>query len=131
LLFFHGMRMLTQRVIPKEFASFMLLTTGKKYDRQVLPMQGQENTMKEVHSTVTTKGQVTIPIEIRRLLQVQPHDRIAFVVEDEQVRLVRSQSVVARTAGALKLNKPPLSAEELREVAEEAMAKEATLRMGT
>jgi antitoxin PrlF len=94
-------------------------------------MQGQENTMKEVHSTVTTKGQVTIPIEIRRLLQVQPHDRIAFVVEDEQVRLVRSQSVVARTAGALKLNKPPLSAEELREVAEEAMAKEATLRMGT
>jgi hypothetical protein len=33
LLFFHGMRMLTQRVIPKEFASFMLLTTGKKYDR--------------------------------------------------------------------------------------------------
>ena len=87
--------------------------------------------MKEVHSTVTTKGQVTIPVEIRRLLQVQPRDRIAFVVEDDKVRLVRSQSVVARTAGALKSAKPPLTAEELREVAEKAIAQEATSRMET
>ena len=87
--------------------------------------------MKEVHSTVTTKGQVTIPVEIRRLLQVQPRDRIAFVVEDDTVRLVRSQSVVARTAGALKSAKPPLTAEELREVAETAIAQEATSRMET
>ena len=87
--------------------------------------------MKEVHSTVTTKGQVTIPVEIRRLLQVQPRDRIAFVVEDEKVRLVRSQSVVARTAGALKSAKPPLTTEELREVAEKAIAQEATSRMET
>ena len=87
--------------------------------------------MKEVHSTVTTKGQVTIPVEIRRLLQVQPRDRIAFVVEDDTVRLVRSQSVVARTAGALKSAKPPLTAEELREVAEKAIAQEATSRMET
>ena len=87
--------------------------------------------MKEVHSTVTTKGQVTIPVEIRRLLQVQPRDRIAFVVEDDKVRLVRSQSVVARTAGALKSEKPPLTAEELREVAETAIAQEATSRMET
>jgi AbrB family looped-hinge helix DNA binding protein len=94
-------------------------------------MQVEGNTMKEVHSTVTTKGQVTIPVEIRRLLQVQPRDRIAFVVEDDKVRLVRSQSVVARTAGALKSAKPPLTAEELREVAEKAIAQEATSRMET
>jgi antitoxin PrlF len=94
-------------------------------------MQGQENTMKEVHSTVTTKGQVTIPVEIRRLLQVQPHDRVSFVVEDDNVRLVRSQSVVARTAGALKQDKPPLTAKELREAAEKAIAKEAASRLKT
>ena len=107
----------------------MALTRGKEYDREVLPMQVQETTMKEVHSTVTTKGQVTIPVEIRRLLQVKPHDRIAFVVEDENVRVVKGESVVARTAGALKQDTPPLSAEELREVAEEAIAKEAASRM--
>ena len=93
-------------------------------------MQGQGSTMKEVHSTVTTKGQVTIPVEIRRMLQVKPHDHVAFVVEDEKVRLVKGESVVARTAGALKQDTPPLSAKELREVAEEAIAKEAASRMG-
>ena len=87
--------------------------------------------MKEVHSTVTTKGQVTIPVAIRRLLQVQPHDRVSFVVEDDNVRIVRSQSVVARTAGALKPDKPALTAEELREAAEEAIAQEAVSRLGT
>ena len=86
--------------------------------------------MKEVHSRVTTKGQVTIPVEIRRLLQVKPHDRVAFVVEDEKVLLVRGESVVARTAGALKQEKPPLTAEELREVAEDAIAQETISRMG-
>ena len=94
-------------------------------------MQVQGTTMKEVHSTVTTKGQVTIPVAIRRLLQVQPHDRVSFVVEDDKVQVIRSQSVVARTAGVLKQEKPPLTAKELREVAEEAIAQEASSRMGT
>jgi antitoxin PrlF len=93
-------------------------------------MQEQGRTMKEVHSTVTTKGQVTIPVEIRRLLQVKPHDRVAFVVEDEKVLLVRGESVVERTAGALKQDTPALTAEKLREVAEEAIAQETLSRMG-
>ena len=86
--------------------------------------------MKEMHSTVTTKGQVTIPVEIRRLLQVKPYDRVAFVVKDEKVSIVRGESVVARTASALKQEKPALTAEELREVAEETIAKETVSRMG-
>ena len=93
-------------------------------------MQEQGKTMNEMHSTVTTKGQITIPVEIRRLLQVKPHDRVAFVVEDETVRLVRGESVVARTAGALKQDTPPLSAEDLRDVAEETIAQDAVSRMG-
>ena len=32
-------------------------------------------------SVVTTKGRVTIPREIRRLLRLKPGDRIEFVVE--------------------------------------------------
>jgi antitoxin PrlF len=106
------------------------LTIGKEYDKQVLPMQLQGHAMKEVYSTVTRKGQVTIPVEIRRLLQVNPHDQVAFVVEDNKVRLERSGSVVGRTAGALKTTKPALSAEELRDAAEEAIAEEVTQRMG-
>ena len=87
--------------------------------------------MREVLSTITTKGQVTIPAEIRRLLGVGPHDKVAFVVDDrETVRIRRTGSVVERTAGALRSHRPPLSARQLRRAAEEAIAEEAAERMG-
>ena len=58
-----------------------------------------------------------------------PHrDRVAFVMDDGVVRLIRTTSVVQRTAGALKSHKPPLTAEELREAAERAIAQEAVER---
>ena len=87
--------------------------------------------MKELLSTVTTKGQVTIPVEIRRRLGVAAHDKVAFVLYDDQVRLVRKGSVVARTAGIFKTSAPPLTAEELREAAERAIAEDAMERMGS
>lgn len=37
--------------------------------------------MTEATSTVTSKGQVTIPAEIRRHLGIGPADRVAFVVD--------------------------------------------------
>jgi AbrB family looped-hinge helix DNA binding protein len=85
---------------------------------------------RELVSRVTRKGQVTIPVEIRRLLGVEPRDKVAFVVEDNQVRIARSGSVVARTAGALKGDRPAPSAEELREAAERAIAADVVERMG-
>jgi len=86
--------------------------------------------VKELLSTITTKGQVTIPVEIRRLLGISPHEKVAFVVEGDQVRVVRGGSVVERTAGALKSLKPAQSAEELRETAEWSIAEETVERMG-
>lgn len=85
--------------------------------------------MKELLSTVTTKGQVTIPVEIRRRLGVAAHDKVAFVLDDNQVRLVRRGSVVAQTAGIFKTSQPPLTAEELREAAERAIAEDVIERM--
>ena len=86
--------------------------------------------MKEILSTITTKGQVTIPIEIRKRLKVEPHDKIAFILDGDQVRVARKGSVVERTAGAIKTNQPPLSAEELREAAEQAIVTDVMERMG-
>jgi len=100
------------------------------YDQLVLPLQTLEGQMRELVSTITTKGQVTIPVEIRRLLGVAPHDKIAFLVEQDQVRLAARRSVVERTAGALKSRKPPLAAEKLRMAAERAIAEEAVERTG-
>ena len=92
-------------------------------------MQTTEGSMKELRSKISTKGQATIPVEVRRLLGVGPHDQIGFVIEDGEVRLARAGSIVARSAGAFKSDKPPLTAEELREAAERAIAAEAVERM--
>jgi AbrB family looped-hinge helix DNA binding protein len=89
-----------------------------------------EREMREISSTITTKGQVTIPIEVRRLLGVEPHDQVAFVVEGDKVELKRKESVVARTAGALRSDRSIATDEELREAAETAIAEEAMRRMG-
>jgi AbrB family looped-hinge helix DNA binding protein len=84
--------------------------------------------MKELLASVTTKGQVTIPVEVRRLLGIAPHDKVAFVVDGAAVHLARKGSVVAQTAGALKSQASPMTAEQLREAAEEAIAEEAVKR---
>lgn len=86
--------------------------------------------MKEFLSVVTRKGQITIPAEIRAALDIKQGDKVALAVEEGSVRLSRTGSVVARTAGILRTNKPPLSAEELRKVAEESIAQEAVERSG-
>jgi AbrB family looped-hinge helix DNA binding protein len=78
---------------------------------------------------VSSKGQVTIPVEIRRILGVEAQDKVAFVVDGDSVRVVPlSGSVVERTAGALRSRKRARSAEELRVAAEEAIAAEADPR---
>lgn len=35
-------------------------------------------------STISSKGQLTVPQEIRKRLGLQPGDRVEFVVEDER-----------------------------------------------
>ncbi len=81
--------------------------------------------MQQYVSRVTAKGQVTIPVEIRRLLGVAAQGRVAFVVEANEVRLTPATSVTARTAGALKSDQPPLSPRAEKIAAEEAMADDA------
>jgi antitoxin PrlF len=41
-------------------------------------------------ATVTSKGQVTIPMSIRRLLRVAEGDRLDFIVENEGRVVVRA-----------------------------------------
>ena len=81
-------------------------------------------------TVVTRKGQVTIPIEIRRALDLKEGDRVAVSLENGHVRLVPQGSVVERTAGIVKGRGPVLTAEELRVAAEQAIADVAVERMG-
>ena len=92
----------------------------------------QDNNMsKEYPSLVTRKGQITIPAEVRRLLDISEGDRVMIIVDDnQQVSLARTESAVARTAGMLRSKRAPLSAEELRAVGERAIAEAVAERSG-
>jgi antitoxin PrlF len=80
---------------------------------------------KERQSTMTRKGQVTVPVDVRQALGLKEGDKVGFVLDHEnKVELVKRGSVVAQTAGILKSDVPPLTAEELREEAERAAAQE-------
>lgn len=85
--------------------------------------------MRRLHSRVTTKGQVTIPVEIRRMLGVQPRDRVEFQLENGRVRLARAGSVIERTKGIFKSDLPPMTAEEMCDAAEEAWVEDAMERL--
>ena len=84
--------------------------------------------MKEQLTVVTRKGQVTIPASIRRALNLVEGDTVAWVLEDDLVRLERRHSVVAHTAGMLQGHAPPQPVEEERAAAEHALAEEVAER---
>lgn len=86
--------------------------------------------MKQLHTVVTRKGQVTVPVEIRRELGLNIGDKVTFTIDEGNVRLARTGSVVERTAGVFKDSKPALTAERLRQAAEQAIAEGAVERMG-
>ena len=50
-------------------------------------------------STLTSKGQVTIPAEVRRHLGLHPGDHVGFIVEGGVVRLVRQESRIEAAFG--------------------------------
>lgn len=83
-------------------------------------------------SVITRKGQVTIPVEMRRALDLNEGDRVEISLEEDGVKLRRSgESVVARTAGIIPAaGVPAMSAEEERRFIEEAIAEDVVERMG-
>lgn len=46
---------------------------------------------KEILATLTQRGQVTVPAEVRRLLAVKPREKVAFRIENGQVQLVSAE----------------------------------------
>lgn len=87
--------------------------------------------MQRLSMKVTSKGQVTIPVEVRRLLGIGPNDAIDFKVEEGRVSVERSgSSVVERTAGLLGPGGPPEGEAELRSIGEDAIAGETVERSG-
>lgn len=68
-------------------------------------------------STITSRGQTTIPNAIRKYLHLQPGDRIDFVINDTGKVIIFPATVdVAELKGILPIPKKPVSIEHMNKV---------------
>jgi len=82
-----------------------------------------------VTGKVTRKGQVTIPAEARKALGLKEGDKVSFVLKDSALVVEKAKSWTELTKGIVKYKGPTLSAEELREATETAIAEDVMERM--
>jgi AbrB family looped-hinge helix DNA binding protein len=73
--------------------------------------------MKEIATTITQRGQVTIPVEVQRLLGVGPRDRVAFAIENDEVRLVPAKHTLESVGASLE---PPGGRQDFDQMVREA-----------
>ena len=67
-------------------------------------------------STLTSRGQTTIPKPIREALGLQPGDRVEFLVEEGQVVLRRATADITELDGMLdRSDQDPVSIDEMNE----------------
>ena len=52
--------------------------------------------------SVTSKGQVSIPAEVRKRLGLHPGDRVGFIIDGGEVRLVRKENRIEAAFGICK-----------------------------
>ena len=88
--------------------------------------------MRSATAKVTSKGQITIPAEIRAALSVAPGDRVSFLLEDGRVRVTKSASYAERTAGIFKGRRPgpPPTIAEMKDDAQAAWVDDALAELG-
>ncbi len=73
-----------------------------------------------LHSTLTSKGQTTIPEKIRKALRIKPGDRLEYEVEGDRA-IIRVHPGIRSLKGALASKKGKgMSFSEVREAAAES-----------
>lgn len=58
--------------------------------------------MKQYTTTMTQRGQVTVPVEVQRLLGIGPRDKVTFTVEGREVRLASAREQLNAVFGSVK-----------------------------
>ena len=76
-----------------------------------------------LESTVTKKGQTTLPKAVRDTLGVQAGDRVRYIVLDGEVRILPVRPI-RRLFGALKHDGPPVTVEEMKRAVADGASEE-------
>jgi AbrB family looped-hinge helix DNA binding protein len=81
--------------------------------------------MREYTSSLSPKGQITLPLEVRQRWGIRAKDRVVIRVDEETVTIAPARSPVDATYGVLPPLPTPLTVEEMTEIAAEEHAQEA------
>ena len=84
----------------------------------------QVHSVRRFESTVTNKGQVTIPVAFRRQLGLAPHDRVSFELDEANLRLRPVASRVLRHVGAIQPHQRPEDWTAMRAEVEQLVAED-------
>jgi AbrB family looped-hinge helix DNA binding protein len=85
--------------------------------------------MKELVCTITQRGQVTIPAEVRQLLGLKAKDKVAFEIDNNQVRLVPAKFTLESAYGSVKPLRRPEDFKEILRAAKEEHVKKTVPKM--
>lgn len=76
--------------------------------------------------TLTSKGQTTIPVEIRRHFGLNDGDKLQFFVEGDHIVMVPAKGSVTDLKGIIPMPDKPVSIEDMKQ----AVRIEASSRLG-
>lgn len=74
-----------------------------------------------LESTVTSKGQTTLPRHVRDCLSVQPGDRVRYLIDGDAIRIVAVRPV-SQLFGLLQFDGPAVTLDQM----DDAIAEGAT-----
>ena len=80
--------------------------------------------MQEITRDVGSKGQVTLPAAVRKVLGIKPHGRITFAIDDGEVRLHPAGPSLDDVYQSVPALKRKLSVKQMIEIAAEEQALE-------
>ena len=76
-------------------------------------------TVKHFSSSVSPKGQVTIPAEVRARLGIKPKDRVTITLDGDEVRLRPARFTLESACGSVPALPRGLDLEEIERIARE------------
>lgn len=86
--------------------------------------------MKKITATITSKGQVTIPVEVRKHLGLKERDKVMFVLGEDgsvQLRQTRFPTLASLRGAAGSLNREVSWEEMIRTAREDHLAEDDSL----
>lgn len=81
------------------------------------------DTMERAVSTMTSKGQITLPAAIRRSLGLKRGDKVVFQMEEEGVKLMPARSALAAGYQSIPPLKTPKTWKEIEEIVRDEQAR--------